>query len=130
MLNNAKLIQINITNYVLSVSKNIDEALEEIGQRGVGIVKGNTPKDTGRLQNSMSYSTGNKVISESPFNEADKIKPINKDKTVIVGTNVIYGPHVEYMSKNASKGFMLRSYKQWKPIAEFIIAKAAKRGKK
>jgi hypothetical protein len=96
-------VQKNLNNYINIMARNTTQALEEIGQRGVGIVKNNTPVDTGRLRQSMDYKT------EKDFVE--------------VGTNVIYAQSVEFRSKQ-NKGFFLRSFNQLVPIAKEIFRKA------
>ena len=81
-----------------------------------------TPVDSGRLRASMSYTTDGKVVDPlGAKNSNDKLMAISNDKNVIIGTNVVYGPHVEYMSQNGSKGFMLRAYKSLRPIATIIM---------
>ena len=70
----------------------------------------------------MSNTVEGKVYDPLGANESqDKLKALNDDKTVIIGTNVIYAPKVEYMAKNGSAGYMLRSYKQLKGQAEQIM---------
>ena len=98
-----KQVQKNFDNYVNIMARNQKEALQEIGQRGVGIVKNNTPVNTGRLRQSMDYK------AEKDFVE--------------VGTNVDYADDVEFRSKQ-NKGFFLRSFNQLVPIAKEIYRKA------
>jgi hypothetical protein len=121
---NAKQIEKNIDKFVKVAASNIEEGLDEVGERGTGIVKKNTPVNSGRLRNSMSYTVGGKVKG----GKGKILKKSYDKKTVIIGTNVIYGPNVEYTSTTGSKGFMLRSYKHWKPIAEKILGKFIKKG--
>jgi hypothetical protein len=116
-----KEIIANLENVLKIVAKTQVEALEEVGQRGVGILKLNTPVDTGRLRNSMGYTVANKVEGgENTVNRTSE-----KD-SVYLGTNVIYAPSVEYRSKNGSQGFMLRSFNQLVPIAKKIIENSFK----
>jgi hypothetical protein len=126
MIGNAQQIAASIDKFVKVKSQNIDQAMHEIGLRGVGIVKGNCPVVTGRLRNSMAYSIEGKVIGGS--NPEDTISPTDEEKTVVVGTNVIYGPRVEYLSQTKSKGFMLRSFKIWKPVAMQILVTVMAKG--
>jgi len=127
---NVKQIQLNLSKYLITFSKNVDEGMEEIGLRGVGIVKANTPVLKGRMRNSMTFTTKNKRggLNDSGGEAADINESIyglqhsTKDKEVYIGTNVVYGPSVEYTSNTGSKGFMLRSYQQLRPIAEKILA--------
>ena len=109
-----------------AVSKNIDEALIEIGERGVNYLKLETPVDTGRLRQSMSYTVGNKVYT--PLGSQDNVNSSGEKETVYIGTNVIYAPSVEYLAKNGSQGFMLRAYNKTKTRAKEIFKKAAERG--
>jgi len=112
----------NTKKIINVMSKTQTEGLVEIGERGVEILKFNTPVKDGRLRNSMSYTIDGKSIDPlGANNPADKLRKINDDKNVVIGTNVIYGPKVEYMATNGSAGYMLRSYKQLKQVAEQII---------
>lgn len=112
------------------VSKTTEKALIEVGERGVGILKENTPValvNGGRLRNSMSYSIKNKVVNpDSPFEAGDEIRGNNEKLGVAIGTNVNYAPPVEFIpsSSSANLGFMARSYKQLKPVAETIFKEA------
>jgi len=117
---NAKTIIKNIDKLVKVQSKNTTEALEEIGHRGTGIIKGNSPTVTSRLKNSMSYTINGKV-KDYEESQSDAVRAIRSKKEVIIGTNVIYGPSVEYLSQKGAKGFMLKSYKQLIPIANKIF---------
>lgn len=117
-----KEVQKNIVEAIKIASTTNDEALIEIGERGVGILKSNTPVIEGRLINSMSYTVAGKVIDPLGANAPEDKLKVNKDKRVVViGTNVIYAPWVEFMSKNGSAGYMRRSYNTLKPIATKII---------
>lgn len=110
------------------IAKTQTEGLIEIGERGVKILKLNTPVDSGRLRNSMSYTIDKNSIDPLGADEPDDKLPIIKSKSkVIIGTNVIYAPSVEFLSQNGSAGFMLRSYKQLKPISQKIIQTIFKR---
>jgi len=126
---NAKQIASNIDKFVKVASSNIEEGLDEVGERGVAIIKKNTPIVSGRGRNSMSYTTNNKVVTpDKPDFPGDELKKSKNKKEVIMGTNVIYMPKVEYTSTTGSKGFMLRSYKQLKPIAEKVLGTFIKKG--
>ena len=89
------------------VSKTAEQALDEVGLRGVDIVKKNTVSDTGRLRGSMGYSISGKVVAVEAFEDGDKIKKNSSKKDVVVGTNVKYAPYVEYLAKNGSQGYFL-----------------------
>ena len=121
---NAKDIIKNIDKFVKVAASNIEEGLDEVGLRGVGIIKKQSPTISGRLKNSMSYTRNNKVKGGT----GDILNKSSDKKTVVMGTNVIYGPRVEYTSTKGSKGFMLRSYKQLKPIAEKVLGTFIKKG--
>lgn len=109
-----------LKNYIKVVSKTTEEALEEVGQRGVGIVKGNTPVKSGRLRNSFGYSINNKVVANADIPQ-DQIKPKKGKKYVWIGTNVVYAQRVEYLAKNGSAGFFQRSINQLRPIAKRVF---------
>jgi len=121
---NANQIVKNINKIVKSVSKTNDEYLEEMGQRGVATAKKNTPVESGRLRNSMGYTTDKKREGNE-----DSVRKTNEKDTVVVGTNMIYARKVEFLSKTGSKGFMLMSYSQWKQIAEAVAKQVFRRFK-
>ena len=105
------------------VAESRTEALDEIGMRGVGITKMNTPVDDGRLRQSMSYTIAGKTIGDGI--RKDMIYENKADDSVVVGTNVEYAPFVEFIptSKSANLGFMLRSYRNLQPVARAILKK-------
>ena len=103
MITNAKEIIKNLEKTVKAVSKTSDEYLEEMGQRGTGIAKKNSPVISGRLHNSWGYTTKKVRVGNQ-----DSVNKTNEKNTVIVGTNVVYAPKVEYLAKTGSKGFMIR----------------------
>lgn len=124
---NAKYISKQWDKQIKIMSDNLPDGLAEVGQRGTSILRRNTPVLSGRLRNSMSYTVANKVVA--PFAFFKKMDILNRNRRknrVYIGTNVIYGPSVEYLSKNGSKGFMYRSYKQLKPIADKVLGKYLK----
>lgn len=123
MLQGQAEVERNLQNVLKIVAQSKAEALEEIGQRGVGIVKKNTPVDSGRLRNNMGYSIGNKAVGGD-----DSVKASGDPNTVNIGTNVIYAAYVEYMAKNGSQGYMQRSFNQLLPIAKAIFKDVFKRG--
>lgn len=124
MIQGEAKIKANLKKQMKIAAKTKTEGLIEIGERGVGILKLNTPVKEGRLRGSMSYTIDNKSIDPlGAFDSKDKLPTISTDKTVVVGTNVIYAPRVEFLSQTGSAGFMLRSYKQLKPKAEEIMKK-------
>ena len=125
---NPKIIQAAFDTKFKAISTNIDEALIEVGERGVNYLKLETPVDTGHLRQSMSYTVGNKVYK--PLGSIDNLKPSNDKETVYIGTNVIYAPSVEYLAKNGSQGFMYRAYRQTKARAKVIFEQAMMKGMK
>lgn len=117
----------NLEKQMKIIAKTKEQGLIEIGERGVGILKLNTPVKDGRLRNSMSYTTNSKSVDPlGANNPQDKLRALSSKSEVIIGTNVIYAPKVEYLATNGSAGYMLRSYKQLKPQAEQIFQKLFK----
>jgi hypothetical protein len=125
MLQGQAEVERNLKNVLKIVAESKEKALHEVGQRGVGIVKQNTPVDTGRLRNNMGYSIGNKAVGSN-----DAVKASGDPNTVNIGTNVVYAAYVEYMAKNGSQGYMQRSFNQLLPIAKAIFKDVFKRGLK
>ena len=127
-LRGAKAIEKNLDKSLNIMSNTLEESLIEVGERAVGILRENTPVVEGRLRNSMSYTIAGKVYD--PLNAeqtGDKVNKSSKKDRVIIGTNVVYAPSVEYMASNGSAGFMLRSYKLLIPIAKKIVGDIIKR---
>lgn len=123
MLQGQAELERNLQNVLRIVSKSKEQALEEIGQRGVGIIKNNTPVDSGRLRNSMGYTVANKVVGQG-----DTVNTTSDKDSVYLGTNVVYAAYVEYMAKNGSQGYMQRSFNQLLPIAKAIFKDVFQRG--
>lgn len=115
MLKGLDSVKKNLNAQKKEIEKLNIKALEKVGQHGVGIVKRNTPVDTGRLRASMGYSIDNKV-KMSKGSETDRLKKNNSKKTLIIGTNVKYAEKVEYFAKNGSQGYMARSFMQLKRV--------------
>ena len=119
-----KEVQANIEKVMNIVSKDITEGLEEIGERGVGYLKRETPVDSGRLRKSMSYTIDNKV--HEPLGNVTMNDKLNKQRAkdeVDIGTNVVYAPSVEYLANNGSQGYFYRAWKKTKQSADQILAK-------
>ena len=125
---NPKVIQAAFDTKFKAISTNIDEALVEVGERGVNYLKLETPVISGHLRQSMSYTVGSKVYK--PLGNTDNVKASGDKETVYIGTNVIYAPSVEYLAKNGSQGFMYRAYKQTKKRAKVIFEQAMMKGMK
>ena len=88
------------------------------------IIKRNTPVDEGRLRSSMGYTIDSKVITpETPTESEDKLRSNIKKDVVILGTNVVYAPKIEFVPSRstANLGFMSRSFNQLKPVAMRIF---------
>lgn len=126
---NQKEIQESFEAQIPKMETQINKGLLLTGKAGVGILKLNTPVDQSKLVNSMSYTTNNKVIAPlGPLSSTDILNKLSSPKELAIGTNVIYGPWVEFMAKNGSAGFMSRSWKQLKGQAESILKKQLKGG--
>lgn len=128
-LSGVKQTTSKLDSLIRSVSDTQPKVLHEIGQRAVGILKLNTPVDKGRLRQSMGYSLRGRVVSQASTAN-DKIAPNAEQDSVVVGTNVVYAEHVEYLSKNGSQGFFTRSYKQINVMAKAVITKGFQGGVK
>lgn len=82
-------IKDNTKEVISEVNSAIAVALEKIGLKAERYAKAYCPVDTGRLRNSITHE----------INE--------KNKTVVIGTNVEYGPAIEFgHSKKAPKGYL------------------------
>ena len=128
---NLKEIEKNLLDSIKVMAVGTEQGLAEVGERGVGILKRNTPVAEGRLRNSMSYTINRKVVSPlGPESSSDVIRKNNKKDEVVIGTNVIYAAWVEYMAKNGSQGYMYKSFKQLKPIAKKVLETAIRRAYK
>ena len=114
----------NIDKIIKVASESTEEALIEVGERGVGNLKRGTPVKTGILRNSMSYTIDKKVYK--PLGSTDNVNPSKDKDSVYIGTNVIYAPSVEFRSTNGSEGFFLRAYIQTKKQAKEIFKEVYK----
>lgn len=81
------------------------KGLEEIGLRTVGYASDLTPVDTGRLKNSMAFTTKfvkGKTLRITPesggggLHEEKEVVSTDEDFMVFIGTNVHYAPYIEY----------------------------------
>lgn len=75
-----------------------DRALIAVGMEAESNAKHEcTAVDTGRLRNSITYATSNSHSSSvSPATTEDsEVKEEVPEKTVVIGTNVFYGPYIE-----------------------------------
>jgi len=119
-----KEIEKKLNEVKKTASTQREKALNKIGQIAVGIIKRNTPVDSGRLRNSMSYSIGGKVF-EYKESAADAVLKNKANEHVIIGTNVEYANKVETMPSQVS-GFFLRSVDAIQPMADDILEKYLK----
>lgn len=126
---NPLIIQQAFESKFKAISNNLDEAFIEVGERGVNYLKQETPVDTGRLRNSMSYTTKSKVYTPLG-SSSDNVNATNEKEVVYIGTNVIYAPSVEYLAQNGSLGFMFRAYRHTKKRAKEIFESAMQKGMK
>lgn len=83
--------------------KKIQLALKLIGEAAVGYATEDSPVDTGRLRNSLTYATATKIgiAGNSAVNEAQDSTPrsLPPDDVVCIGTNVEYAKYVEFNEK-------------------------------
>ena len=75
---------------VKGISQAISTALEEIGMLAEGYAKKACPVDTGRLRNSITHQMG------------------SDGRSVYIGTNVEYAPHVELGTRHQQAQPFLR----------------------
>ena len=128
-LTGVKEVQRELDKRIKMISKNRVEGLHEVGQRGVGIFKQNSPTVSGRLKGSQGYSIEGEILfpgPEQPFESEDKIRTNLKEDIVFMGTNVNYAWKVEHLSKTAA-GWMARSFNQLKMQAKEIFKKHMKK---
>ena len=117
-----------------STTVHLTEAgLHVVGQKGVTIVKQNSPTIEGRLRGSFSYSIDgeNEGFGDQGNGKTlpeDKMRNNKKKKTVVIGTNCVYAKKVEFLSNTGSRGFMQISFNQLKQIAEKMEAEHIKKG--
>ena len=94
----------------------IQEALTTVGHNAENYVRSNAPKDTGRLQNSITHV-------------------IEGDNKVIIGTNVEYAPYQELGTSkmnpcNHGKGFMRPAINQHMGEFENTVAEIIEKAMK
>ena len=93
-----------------AMREQVQDALIVIGETAEGYAKEDTPVDTGRLRNSITYATkdfgGVAVYSDDQgnnFYDGDSLHT-PEENTLYMGTNVEYGVYVEYGSYNHKVG--------------------------
>lgn len=128
-----------VTANFKSNSKEVKEALHEavemgleaVGLQAAGYAQLLCPVDTGRLRNSIVYTTaesgGSKGGLGEPARPEDMSPHSTPDKgTVVIGTNVEYAEIIELGgSKQAPKGYlnpaMQRHIKEYRQILEEVL---------
>lgn len=103
----------------------VNKGLERVGQQGVTMVKQQSPVISGRLRGSMGYTIGGKV-EMAEGDSKDVIRPHRDKDMVIIGTNVVYAPRVEYLSQTGSKGFMNRAFNQLRSVVNQLVGNEIK----
>ena len=92
-----KITEVTIKDYSPQVleafEKQVNLALNAVGQTAEGYAKQETPVDTGRLRNSITYAT---ATTQSKSADDSRQKATPEEHTVYIGTNVEYAPAVEY----------------------------------
>lgn len=107
-------MEFEIKDYTPEVLKAKDEAVKvalvDIGLMMEGYAQESTPIKTGRLRNSILYATKTshgKGSEKYPDDSRLKAKP--EKNSVYVGTNVEYGPAIEFGSKGRTARHMLKN---------------------
>ena len=102
----------NLDEVKKAADEAISKALEAVGLQAAGYAQGLCPVDTGRLRNSIVYTTngsgGPKGGYGEPF-EPEDIEPHETPEkgTVVIGTNVEYAEIIELgRSKQAPNGYL------------------------
>lgn len=84
----------NLSKEVLKAAeKQIAIALNSIGAEAEGYAKDETPVDTGRLRNSITYATATQQGESKSSDSTPHGKPEKNE--LYIGTNVEYAPYVE-----------------------------------
>ena len=101
--------------------KQLSVALHEMGFQATEEAVALAPVDTGRLKGSINAKSSIGYV-RSAESEFDTIRGTVDPKDVIIGTNVIYAPHVEYGTKfSKSQSFLRRGMENAKPKFKKII---------
>lgn len=100
--------QDNSSAILEEIKKRIETALVEIGSRAQTYAVALTPTDTGRLKNSITYTTrhhSGKTINylrhkssegKTTYTEEDETVTAPDENTLYLGTNVYYAPYIEF----------------------------------
>lgn len=110
-------------------------ALHILGQQGVTFLKQQSPVETGRLRGSMSYSIDKQTTSPEPHQtniSKDFVGKNDRKDMVVIGTNVVYAPAVEYRQKKGtdkdkSIGFFNRAVNLLRQNAEKLLSEEIKK---
>lgn len=118
------VVMLKLAKISADMDKATTDGLIEVGERGVAIWKPLTPVVSGRTRMSESYTIDGRVYGVGD----DKVNVSHDDKMVIIGTNVVYGPSVEFTSTTGSKGFTARAYNRLKQVVDNVMIDVYKRG--
>lgn len=112
-------VESNLKLYKKAFEKAVEQGLSAIGRKAATHAKEKCPVDTGRLRNSITWATikrqgktyqysSNKRARKSKNHQqrtyTDKIGTGVDNRTVVIGTNVVYGERIEdgsHMLRNA-----------------------------
>ena len=117
--------------------KQVDEAVKKallkagylVHSKAVSNISGHTgirAVDTGRLMGSLSVAwISGKSSVNSPATASDAVSKPNEKNTVFVGTNVFYGPFVEFgTSKMKPRPYLRPAFNSSRETIKEIIRKA------
>ena len=79
---------------IAAMKKQVQRGLESIGSEAEGYAKDESPVDSGRLRNSINWST-----TDATGTGTDSPLGTPEEYTVYIGTNVEYAVYVEYGEK-------------------------------
>lgn len=117
-------VESNLKLYKRAFEKAVAQGLSAIGRKAATHAKKNTPVDTGRLRNSITWATikrqgktyqysSNKRARKSKNHQqrtyTDKIGTGVDNRTVVIGTNVVYGERIEEGGNGYGGAHMLRN---------------------
>lgn len=105
-------------------------ALHILGQQGVTFLKQQSPVKTGRLKGSMSYSIDRQTLNPEPHHtntDKDFVGKNDRKDMVIIGTNVVYAPILEYKKDNKHFGYFTRAVNLLRQNAEKLLSEEIKK---
>lgn len=96
----------NTQKVLKEFQKQITVACKAVGEKAVSYAKGDTPVDTGRLRNSITYTTMGYGGSDTYSNKAGEVFTGgsafgggSSSRTIYIGTNVQYAKYVEFIER-------------------------------